>query len=89
MVLIDYLKDIMTLTFPLNVLIRQLNSHMMESFAYLTNSECLLCNSHRGPWLAVYDRTPVTPNSAVILTHVRWVHFQHVDRVQHTVMLSD
>ena len=26
---------------------------MTKSFAYFTNSECLLCNSQRGPWFSI------------------------------------
>ena len=50
-VLIGRQKKIMTLIFTLDVPNGQLNSHMIESFAYLTNSECLLCNGHCGPRL--------------------------------------
>ena len=55
-VLIGHQKKTVTFTFTLNLLIGQLNSHMTELFAYLTNSECLLCNSHCGPRLAKQNR---------------------------------
>ena len=44
--LIDLKEEIITLTLTLNVLIGQFNSHMIDPFAYLTVSECLLCNCH-------------------------------------------
>ena len=69
--MMSFEKDILTFTFPFNVLIGHqeimtltltLNvigqncSHMIKLFAYLINSECLLHNSHHGLWLAKYNQ---------------------------------
>ena len=54
-VLIGHYLKMFDLDLYFDTLIGQLSSHMIKSFAYLTNSECLLCNSYHGPRLNKYD----------------------------------
>ena len=60
----EFLQKILTLTCALNALVTiwisqrligQLNCHMMKTFAYLINNQCLSCNSYHEPKLNKYD----------------------------------
>ena len=65
----EFSKKILTLTCALNALIGYyldftevdwsvLNCHMIKTFAYFINNQCLLCNSYHGPRLNKFNQWP-------------------------------
>ena len=86
---IGHHKEIINMAFTFNALIGQINCHMIESFVYLTNSKCLLCNSHHGSRLTKYNPYYKFHGSYLVSHGPQWLlHNSHWKFLNHTNFFS-